>query len=87
LMEAMAWEIPVITTNILGLPELVCHEDTGLLVQPEHPEALANAIEHLHQEPAFASGLARRGRAWVEKEFNVDVSAGLLATLFSRSCA
>ena len=87
LMEAMAWEIPVITTNILGLPELVRHEDTGLLIQPEHPEGLADAIERLHDEPAFAKSLARSGRTWVEEEFNVDVSAQRLAKLFRNPCA
>lgn len=85
LMEAMAWRIPVVTTDILGLPELVVSEETGILVKPEDPEALALAMQRLAREPALRNSLGAAGRSYVEKEFNVDRSAERLAELFASS--
>lgn len=85
LMEAMAWQIPVVTTNILGLPELVISKRTGMLVEPEDPEMLANTIERLLLDPALRQQLGEAGKEWVEKQFNVDRSAESLATLFEKS--
>ena len=57
LVEAMAAGTPVIASAVSGIPELVEHEVNGLLVAPEDPEALADALLRLHGDPA----LARRG--------------------------
>lgn len=85
LMEAMSWEIPVVTTDILGLPELVVSEETGVLVRPEDPNALALAMQRLADDPTLRNSLGAAGRSYVANEFNVDRSARRLAELFESS--
>ena len=59
LVEAMAAGTPVVASAVSGIPELVEHEVNGLLVAPEDPEALADALLRLHGDPALATRLAR----------------------------
>ena len=83
LMEAMALEIPVVSTRVSGIPELV-KDGAGLLVDPEDPEALANAIEQTARLSARdRREIGRGGRAVIEKEFNLAVEVERLAALFS----
>ena len=56
LVEAMAAGAPVVATNVSGIPELVEHEVNGLLVEPEDPEALADALMRLHETPSSRAG-------------------------------
>jgi glycosyltransferase involved in cell wall biosynthesis len=62
LIEAAACGVPVAATRAGGIPEVVEHEATGLLVAPRSPEALADAILELLQDPEKARGLAEEGR-------------------------
>lgn len=82
LLEAMAMEIPVISTYVSGIPELVRNRETGLLVAPDEPVALAAAIRTLLTDPPLAQKLARQGRVLVEREFNIYASAARLLELF-----
>ena len=53
----MAAGAPVVATDVSGIPELVEHEVNGLLVEPEDPQALADALLRLHDDPrADATG-------------------------------
>lgn len=61
--EAMVRGLPVISTDIVGIPELVRHLETGWLVPPNDPVELANAIRALLIDPALADELARKGTA------------------------
>lgn len=61
-LEAMLAGKPLIATNAGGVPEFVIHEQTGLLVPPEVPDALANAMRRLLREPALAQRLAVAGQ-------------------------
>jgi glycosyltransferase involved in cell wall biosynthesis len=69
LPQAMAMMRPVISTNIGGLPEVVEHESTGLLVPPRSPFAIAEAIQRLYQDPELRSKLARIGYERVIERF------------------
>jgi glycosyltransferase involved in cell wall biosynthesis len=82
LVEAMASGVPVVTTGVSGIPELVSHEANGLLVDPDDPEALAAALLRLHDDRELAGRLARAGRATVRERFDGDALAGRLADLF-----
>jgi glycosyltransferase involved in cell wall biosynthesis len=83
LMEAMALEIPVVSTRVSGIPELV-KDGAGLLVDPEDPEALAKAIEQMARLSARdRREVGRGGRAVIEKEFSLAVEVEKLASLFS----
>lgn len=64
--EANALGKPVIASRIGGIPEIVSHEETGLLVEPRDPHQLADAMRRLHSEPELCIRLGRKGRERVE---------------------
>lgn len=68
--EAMASGVPVVSTAISGIPELVWDDMTGLLVLPQSPTELANAMRRLLDEPETAVRLAHAARALLEEEFD-----------------
>jgi len=82
LMEAMAMELPVISTRITGVPELIDDGRNGLLVTPGRADQLADALERLLCDPAFAGGLGEAARETVLQEFNTKRSAEQLNLLF-----
>ncbi|CAG4915686.1 unnamed protein product [Acidocella sp. C78] len=69
--EAMAIGVPVVSTRVSGIPELVRDGETGRLVPPRDPAALAAAIEDILADPATARRLAEAGRARLEGEFDL----------------
>lgn len=83
LMEAMACGLPVVSSRISGIPELV--EDTlnGLLTEPGSAAAIADAIECLDTRPEYRQLLGQAGRLKVEREFDQTHSASTLANLFA----
>ena len=84
LMEAMASELPVIATRIMGVPELVEDGVSGILVTPGRPEALADAIEQLAASaPEQRQRMGTAARARVEEEFGVDAAARTLQAAFA----
>lgn len=87
LMEAMYAGLPVISTNILGLPELIDDGVNGLLVPSDDPEALAGAIARLGTDPDLRRRLGEAGRAKVLRDFNNDTSAAQLHDLFEAQSA
>jgi glycosyltransferase involved in cell wall biosynthesis len=84
LIEAMSCGVPVVTTGVSGIPELVDHGVNGLLVPPDDPAALASAIEDLHADEALAARLGEAGRATVRERFDGDELARRLAALFEQ---
>ena len=67
LVEAMAAGTPVIASAVSGIPELVEHEVNGLLVEPDDPEALADTLLRLHEDPRSRRALADSGRETVAR--------------------
>jgi spore coat protein SA len=72
LVEAMASGLPVVATRVGGIPEVVEHGVTGLLVPPEQPEALAEAIRTLLDDPALAGQMGEAGRRRAVEHFSWD---------------
>jgi rhamnosyl/mannosyltransferase len=68
--EAMAAGCPVVGTTVGGIPGLVVHSRTGLLVEPESPTALAAAINQVLDSPAEAERMAALARRWVRRKLN-----------------
>ncbi len=85
LIEALAMEIPVVATRVSGIPELVRDGDTGLLVDPDDPAALAAALARLLADPGLGRRLAAAGRKLVAAEFNSQRSAARLLELFTEA--
>jgi len=82
LMEAMAKEIPVISTRITGIPELIDHGNDGLLAVPGDVEDLASQIKTLINSPELCRKLGRAGRKKVERVYNTDTNNRLLTGHF-----
>jgi glycosyltransferase involved in cell wall biosynthesis len=87
LMEALAAERAVVASDISGIPELVIDGQTGLLVAPGDPAALADAIERLARDPELRARLGRAGRIRVLAEFDLHVTTASLAARFAASVA
>jgi glycosyltransferase involved in cell wall biosynthesis len=87
LMEAMATGLPVVTTRITGVPELVEDGVSGVLVPPGRVDRLADAIESLARDPELRRRYGEAGRAVVAAEFDVADSARQLRELFSATSA
>lgn len=78
LMEAMASGLPVVSTRVSGVPELVEHESTGLLAEPEDADGLASQVARLLHDGALASRLAIAARRKVEAEYDARREADKL---------
>lgn len=83
LMEAMAAGIPVISTTVSAIPELVENEISGLIVPPANPQALADAISCLLDSTDIRSRCVSGGRRRVADEFSEEVNAEKLSQIFN----
>ncbi len=72
LIEAMACRKPVVATDFSGIPEIVEHNVTGLLVARNDPTALANAIDKIIQSPDRANSMGEKGRSRMEHLFTQE---------------
>jgi colanic acid/amylovoran biosynthesis glycosyltransferase len=84
LMEAMATGLPVVSTRVTGIPELVDDGVSGELAPPGRPEALASAIRGLAADPDRRTALGRAARAKVVAEYDVRVWVAALHDLYVR---
>ncbi len=82
LMEAMAMEVPAIGTCIAGIPELIEHEQGGILVPPGRADLLADALKALLTDPSLYREVATGGRERVLGDFDTDRSAERLLAVF-----
>jgi glycosyltransferase involved in cell wall biosynthesis len=81
LMEAMAAGLPVLTTQIAGVPELVRDGESGVLVPPGDAAALAEGLRRLLGDPALRARMGAAGRAYVAEHFNVKTEAAKLGVM------
>lgn len=72
ILEALSMGKPVIATRVNGVPEVIEHMKTGLLVKPRDIAGLAGAIQSLLEHPEYATQLGDAGRAVVDRQFTVD---------------
>ena len=83
-LEAMAAGRPVVATAIGGTDEAVTSEETGLLVAPRDPAALASAIRRLQADPALARRLAAAARGRVERDFSSEATARQVMVIYDQ---
>lgn len=81
LMEAMASGLPVIASDISGIPELVEHETTGLLVPPADPAAIADAVERLASEPGLRRAIAQAAIERIRTQYDLRANTAQLQKL------
>lgn len=84
LMEAMATGLPVVSSGVAGIPELVVENRSGFLVPPGRPALLAAALAKLVDAPDLREAFGRAGRTTVEQGFDADACAAVVADLFDR---
>ena len=87
ILEALATEMPVISTEVSGIPEVVINDLSGILIQPESSSELADALETLYRDPALREKLGKRGREIVLDEFEISRSVDLLLGIILRNDA
>lgn len=85
ILEAMLWEVPVVSTAVAGIPEVIKDGDTGWLTAPGDPDALARAVAAALTDPGEARRRAERGRALVAREFDSRRNYGRLQALFEEA--
>lgn len=85
LLEAMARGLPVISTDIVGIPELVDGRETGLLVAPDDPQLLAEAIAKIRKDPAIGLRLGLNGRNLIAAKYDPEATIEQLLSVFENS--
>lgn len=81
-LEAMSHSLPVIGSNVGGIPEMIVHNQTGLLVEPQHVGDLARAIARLIDDAPLRSSLGLAGRARCEQLFSLNVHIDNVLALY-----
>jgi alpha-maltose-1-phosphate synthase len=86
-LEAMACGTPVVASRVGGIPEVVADDETGWLVPPGDPDALASAVRRLLGDPERAAAFGRAGRRRVEAQFSWDRIAALTLGVYRDAIA
>ena len=87
LMQALATGLPVVTTPVGAIPELVTHNESGWIVKPEDPASLAVGISALLSQPELAKKLGEAGRAIVERRHTKDAMLDAMEEVFNKAVA
>lgn len=82
LMEAMAFEIPVISTNLSGIPELIEHEVSGLIVEPKNYKQLKQAIMKLIESESLRKQYGQNARIKIINEYSLEDNIKILVNKF-----
>lgn len=84
ILEAMSAGLPVVTTPVGAIPELVLAGETGLLIPPGSASALADALAVLVQDPTLRRKFGQAARARVEQSFRIEGTAARFVDLYRR---
>lgn len=82
LLEALALKRPIIASRVGGIPEVVSHGQSGMLVSPANADELAAGLRDMVQDRAKATAFGIAGRSQVEQEFNASIMANRTATMY-----
>lgn len=84
LLEAMSWGLPVVTSPVGGIPQLVKHDVNGKLIPAGDVDALAGALLQLIEEPQERNRLGLAARATIERDYSLAASIEGLIELYAR---
>lgn len=79
MLEAMACGLPIVSTTLAGVPEIVAHGNSGLLTEPKNAAGLADHLATLAQDPALRGRMGEAGYQRVQDVFALEKTAGHLA--------
>lgn len=82
ILEAFACKKPVVATAVGGVPEIVDHGKSGLLVPPKRPDLLAEAIQALLRDPERRRAMGEAGYERVRRDFTFEAQAGKLEGIY-----
>jgi glycosyltransferase involved in cell wall biosynthesis len=82
IMEAMAAGVPVVATNVGGVPDLIHHEEEGILIPPGDSKALNTAVTRLIQNPILRTQLGKRGARKIVERFSLTQMVQQTTTLY-----
>lgn len=82
LLQAMARGLPVAAAEVGSIQEIITHRETGLLVPPRKPKAMAEAFLKVHLDRVLAARLAERGRASVLEKYSVESMARRIVAVY-----
>ena len=86
ILDALACGVPVVATRVGGTPMILSHEETGLLVPPESPEQVAEAVLRLRSGD-LSERLQSAGRRLVEDQFNRSTMIAAYESVYERACS
>jgi glycosyltransferase involved in cell wall biosynthesis len=72
IIQALAMRKPVIASAVGGIPEVIQHHQTGVLIPPNDPQALADAVVHVLRDPASAAAWAQAGGQLIDRHFTLE---------------
>jgi colanic acid/amylovoran biosynthesis glycosyltransferase len=84
LIEAMASSLPIVATEVAGIPEIVQHNENGIIVPEKDPVRLAEAIRVVARDEALAERFGRASRRIAEEKFALSITVSQLKSLFAR---
>jgi colanic acid/amylovoran biosynthesis glycosyltransferase len=82
ILEAMAMELPVVSTNHAGIPKAIDHQVTGIIVEERDNKALAQALSHLLQDASLRKAFGVAGRKKAESFFSMEQMHAALSTVY-----
>lgn len=86
LLEALALRRPVVASRVGGIPEVLSHGRTGMLISPANPAELAGAIGDLIENQDKAAAIGMAGRVQIESEFTASLMADRTVSIYQSLC-
>ena len=86
LLEALATGLPIITTTTAGCRDTVVDGQNGILVPPQDPERLADAIQQVALDAGLRARMGRSGRTLAEERFSTEQVGGRIISLYEQIC-
>jgi glycosyltransferase involved in cell wall biosynthesis len=86
-LEAYAHYRPIIASSVGGIPEYIRDGETGILVEPNNSQALANAITCLGSDFNESRNMGKMGHDWLQEEFSMDTHIKHLQRIYEKAVA
>lgn len=86
ILEAMSYKLPVIASNVGGIPSIVCDGETGFLIKPNDYHAIVDSVLKIINAPEKMEMMGTKGRTVVQREYNIDNTIATLVDLYHNIC-